>query len=356
MNYSFLNKLTIVILTYNRDKYLIRSINYWSNYNIKLLILDGSSVKLNDSCLQSKNIKYVHNTRGLYERFLSSVNYIDTEFMILCCDDEFYLPSALSSCIEFLIKETTYSNCQGLAIGFGTRKKGQEIYGFQQYLEFRDGSLDHDSALERITKHFSNYAPAHVFSVIRSSTWKIICKHLIKIEQYFNGAFELQIEFLRIVPGKSKIIQELMWLRNNEVPAIRTLADAPVPNKIPILKWWYEKRFKKEKDDFLEGIKKACEELSIDNNCKFTKDLVSKLFELYIKKSYSKKKSFIAKVINISKSLVRNLTKSILPWHEIRTKKYRSLNDETHKLEEDGYIVNQKEVSQIISFLKKNPI
>ena len=66
MNYLFLNKLTIVILTYNRHKYLIRSINYWSNYNIKLLILDGSSVELNDSCLQSKNIKYVHNTKGLY--------------------------------------------------------------------------------------------------------------------------------------------------------------------------------------------------------------------------------------------------------------------------------------------------
>ena len=36
-------------------------------------------------------------------------DYIDTEFVILGSDDEFYLPSALSSCIEFLSKNSEYS-------------------------------------------------------------------------------------------------------------------------------------------------------------------------------------------------------------------------------------------------------
>ena len=33
----------------------------------------------------------------------------------------------------------------------------------------------------------------------------------------FAAAHELQVEFLTIVSGKSKIISELMWMRNNEV-------------------------------------------------------------------------------------------------------------------------------------------
>jgi glycosyltransferase domain-containing protein len=354
-NINFLEKITIIIYSYNKHKYLIRSINYWLNYNIKLLILDGSSVKLDDSCLQSKNIKYVHDTRGVYDRFLSSINYIDTEFVILCCDDEFYLPSAISSCIEFLTKEITYSNCQGLAIGFGTRKKGKEVYGFQQYLEFRDWSLDHDSALERIAQHFSNYTPAHVYSVTRFSTWKIICKHIFEKKYNFCGMFELQIEFLRMVPGKSKIIKELMWMRNNEVPETSMGGKFSASKIITMLEWWHEKRCEKEKEDFLYRMKKACDELSIDDHSKFTKDLVAKLFEFYLKRQHSKK-SFLVKGNNFIKSLIKNLIKPILPWHEIRTKKYRSLEQESYKLEDAGYIVNQKEVSQIISFLKKNPI
>ena len=58
-----LKKLTIVIFTYNRHKYLKRTVKYWLNYNIKLLILDGSQVKLEDSCLKSKNITYINKDK-----------------------------------------------------------------------------------------------------------------------------------------------------------------------------------------------------------------------------------------------------------------------------------------------------
>ena len=119
MNYSLLDKLTIIIFTYNRHNFLKRTIKYWSNYNIKLVILDGSDTKLEDLYLKQQNIKYIHNTNVLYERLLSSINYIDTEFMILGTDDEFYLPSALSSCVKFLSKDISFSSCGGRAIGFG---------------------------------------------------------------------------------------------------------------------------------------------------------------------------------------------------------------------------------------------
>ena len=37
-----LHKLTIVIISYNRHKYLKRTISYWQNYNAKVVVLDGS--------------------------------------------------------------------------------------------------------------------------------------------------------------------------------------------------------------------------------------------------------------------------------------------------------------------------
>ena len=72
-----------MIFTYNRHKYLKRTINYWSNYKVKLLILDGSDVELDDPCLHAKNVRYVYDTRGLHERLKNSGKFIDTEFTIL---------------------------------------------------------------------------------------------------------------------------------------------------------------------------------------------------------------------------------------------------------------------------------
>ena len=37
---NILNKLTLVICSYNRHIYLKRTINYWAKFNVNLVILD----------------------------------------------------------------------------------------------------------------------------------------------------------------------------------------------------------------------------------------------------------------------------------------------------------------------------
>ena len=360
MNDFFLQKLTIVIFSYNRHKYLNRTIKYWSNYHVKLLVLDGSDVKLEDPCLNLKNIKYIYDPKGLYDRLLSSTNYIETEFMVLAGDDEFYLPSALNSCIEFLCKEPSFSSCGGRAVGFYTN--GKEIFGNEQYPRLKDFCLDHNSGSERITKHFHNYVPAHIYSVMWSSKWKLICKHVFKKEYSFFAAFELQIEFLVMVSGKSKIISELMWMRNKEVAPIRGTSPSMVGTR-PIAKWWYDRNFIKEKEDFIYRTKKACDEISTDQNFKFTEETITKLFESYINLCL-KQRSIIRKTIHqIIPYKIKKLIKPIVVavWDKIIISKYRSLVenkkcinliDEVNLLEEQGVSVNHKNLNQMISTLK----
>ena len=359
---EFLDKLTIVIFSHNRHKYLKRTIKYWSDYNVKLLVLDGSDTKLNDSCLNSKNLKYIHNPVDLYDRLLSSTNYIDTEFMLLGGDDEFYLPSAISKCIEFLLKESTFSSCGGLSVGFSTYKKN--VFGNEQYPKLKDLSLDHDNALDRIKSHFHNYVPAHFYSVIRSNKWKIICKHTFKKEYNFFAAFELQVEFLVMVSGKSKIISELMWLRNQEVASVKGDRHAKNAKKL-ISEWWIDKNFEKEKQEFLFRMEKACNELSIDQNFQFSENTISKLFDIYIIKILEKRllgKNFLRKIIklisytNIS-SLVsfesKKKIKKFIMWDKISPYIKNSLVNEAIQLEAKGVSVNYKDLNQVILILQK---
>ena len=46
LDYPFLDKITIVILSYNRHKSLIRTLHYWSKINVKVIIFDGSQLPI----------------------------------------------------------------------------------------------------------------------------------------------------------------------------------------------------------------------------------------------------------------------------------------------------------------------
>jgi glycosyltransferase domain-containing protein len=345
MKYLLLDKLTILILSYNRHKYLKRTINYWSNYNIKLVILDGSDKKLEDKYIKSKNIKYIHNKKGLYDRLLSSAHLIDTEYMILGGDDEFYLPSALCSCVKFLLKDKTYYSCGGLAIGF--RTMGKNLVGLAQYPKLKNLHLYHDSAIYRIHNHFSNYVPAHIYSVMRSVKWNIICSNIFKKKYNFKSSEELQFEFLVMVSGKSKIIPKLMWLRNLEVPPAD--GEAAISKQIRINKWWLEKKFQNEKLDFLKTMLKACNELASNQETKFNEDIISKIFKNYIDRE--KEKSPVDDLFRVINKLIpikiKNFIKFFLGIYK------RSLINEAISLEAQDIYVNYKELDFAISILEE---
>ena len=345
IEHSILKKLTIVIYSYNRHKYLKQTIKYWLDYNINLVVLDGSDERLNDPCLDMKNIKYVHNPKGLYERLLSSIDYIDTEYMILACDDEFYLPSTLSSCIEFLINNPSFSSCGGRALGFG--HDGKNYFGFDPYPKLKNLCLDSNNNINRLIKHFSTYVPAHVYSVMNISKWKKICTHTFKKKYNFFAAFEVQIEFLSIVSGKSKIIPHLLWMRNREVEPL-AVKYPNLDQSLRINKWWYDKKYLSEKKDFLITMKKACDEISINQNLQLTENKIAMLFEILIS-TRAFKKNPLKKTINFFHIKIKKLIKLIFRRDRVR---YKSITDQAKVLESQNVIVNYKELSKIILILQ----
>ena len=343
MNYSLLDKLTIIIFTYNRHKLLKRTIGYWLNYNVKLVILDGSDTKLVDPCLNSKNIKYIYDTRGLYERLATSMNHVDTEFVILGCDDEFYLPSGLCSCIRFLTKEPDFSSCGGRALGFANNKN--KLLGIQAYPNLKDLCLDQNLAFDRIYNHFSIYVPAHFYSVIRSSKYENIIKHAFEKKYNMYGICELHLEFLVLVSGKSKIIPQLLWMRNKDVPQI---ADG-LP-QISEKKWWFDKHYEDEKLDFIKRMKTACDEISTDQNSKLSENEIAILIELFISRPVFKKNP-LKRIVNFFQIRKKMLTKFILGRDQIR---FNSIIDKAKALESQEVLVNYEELNKIISIIQNS--
>lgn len=344
-----LQNLTIVIFSYNRHRCLQRSIDYWLNYNVKILILDGSETKLEVSHINNKNITYIYDPRSLHERLLSSIDYIETEFVMLSTDDEFYLPSAITSCINFLSNNSSYSSCGGRAVKFYTRKN--QVNGHKCYPGLENLSLNDDKAINRVKKHFSKYVPAHFYSVIRSNIFKIICKNVFEKNYNVYAFFELQIEFLVMISGKSKIIPELMWIRNKEeIPIIVKYPKLAFP--IRIEEWWYRKDKQDDKENFLKRTKNICNTLSSPEELEFKEKTILELFEIYInsrKKLIKKKKINYKKFLELIPKSIKNLVKLIIFWDKIKTLKSNSLLHEAHLLENQNVIVNYRELDKVIS-------
>ena len=85
------NKLTILILSFERQEELKKKIKYWTNIknNFKILIIDGSSKPLKLKINKNK-IVYLHFKSYYHQRILCS-RYIKTDYFKLESDDDYFL-------------------------------------------------------------------------------------------------------------------------------------------------------------------------------------------------------------------------------------------------------------------------
>jgi glycosyltransferase domain-containing protein len=276
--FTFLERLTIVIPTYNRQTFALRSMQYWSGTDVNIVVVDGTKKNI-DSAIISQlrpNIKYIHSPTSFYKRMLSVIDHVETEYVLVGCDDEFYIPSALNSCIKKLSLDHELVTCGGRSALFDW--KNNSVTGFGVYPKLKNLKLKDSIPTDRIKKHFSNYTPAHFYSVNRTKIWKIVMKEMCSKKYSFYASAEIQFEFLMVYAGKTLIIPELMWLRSNENEQMPvSFSQTPRFNK-----WWVDKEFKKEKNDFIKKIEYSCKKINKIKNAKYSPD-VENCLEVYFK-------------------------------------------------------------------------
>ena len=121
MNLLTLKKIMIIIPTYNRYPYLLRLLKFYNLYNtqIKIMILDSSRDELHDKELKSiinqDNIVWVRYDDEMFivDKIVDGIRRVETEYAVLCADDDFIIPSSIASSIEFLDNNPDYSSAHG---------------------------------------------------------------------------------------------------------------------------------------------------------------------------------------------------------------------------------------------------
>lgn len=232
-----LPRLTLLCPTYERHHYLARSAKFWSNYkDISVRYADGSIAPLGIDWSKYSNIHYLHSRTSFASRILKISEGIESPYVCLLCDDEYFIPSALGTCVDFLDSNPDYVACMGRAIGF--RRFGSNLRFTRQYPKLYNRTLSSKEPYERLISHFSDYTPAHIFAVTRSEVFVNAIRASFNIDLKIFALFELIEEFLVASAGRTCVLPELYWLRSFEAPPIRNIGESDFDLDKLFGNWW----------------------------------------------------------------------------------------------------------------------
>jgi glycosyltransferase domain-containing protein len=259
-----LNKLSIIIPSYNRKKYLKRQIIYWANTPYKIFILDGGTENFtNQEVLKlPNNIRYIIDNSNVFERIANIKKNISSKYILLLCDDDFYVKQTLQKIINFLDCNKEYLSSSSLPLGF--RKINTNLIYEVVYPEIKKRIKlpENKDSYRRLNNYFKFQYNIYNYSVIHTSIFFECVKLINKCNFDLYALSEVLFGIRLSLASKHKIINEVGWLRNIGNPPIRYKGIFYDPS-MRIGDWL---RVDKQKNNIKLFFKFLCKELKLNKN------------------------------------------------------------------------------------------
>ena len=261
-----LTDLTLVIPVYNRPGYLERQIDFWSQTDIKLCILDGSQESAPQGLIDrmGPNVHYLHLQIGFNERLVIACDLVETKYVALLCDDELYASHGLLDCIKHLEADERLVACVGRTMFFFHRDG--EIFGHQSYEKSQNLTNTYGNGIDRLQESLVDITrgPNLLFGLFNSHEWKTAVRASYG-RRYSSGyAYELSFHFIATLLGPSLMVNSLTWMRSGENPPI---SSGSVNRKIGIGEWGTGPMYSDEVTCLIDGVVQA-----VANEGRFTTD------------------------------------------------------------------------------------
>jgi len=250
-------KLTVLILTYNRPQKLLRLLKYIDSLkDVKLnyVILDSSLESLDVRSLQSlferNNVRYCKydSHLSLLEKTQEGVKQITTPYAVFWADDDFMVPRTFETIIQFLDENPDYGLAQGKC-GMFDIGKDKKCFSPDSFSFYRQDENLGETASERLMNHLGSYFVTF-YSIHRAD--------ILKKSVQLCGNFQWDYYFEELVPsclsvlyGKAKTINKLYMLRERHSDAG---AWTKVQNMQDVFDWMVSNSFGKNWEKMQECL------------------------------------------------------------------------------------------------------
>jgi glycosyltransferase domain-containing protein len=220
-DFSALQKITIIIPTYNRNFHLSRCIWYLSHFPFKEIIVADSSIgekkAINRQTIDKfsrGNITYIEYEpetliygEDIIKKHADSISRVQTEYCVFTVDKEFIIPTTLCKCIDFLEHHPDYDTINGIFIYTETSNQ-KEIKFTSPFPSKR--SIDYADPIVRLlmsltsTDHVSSIS----LGVRRATTHKKIYSSLEDYSIQYLRMGEIAISYLTIILSKCAFLSD----------------------------------------------------------------------------------------------------------------------------------------------------
>ena len=226
---NFEADLTIIIPTFNRSKWLNCTLKTIANYNLKIVVVDGSTnnqevveyrklIKQINHNNSGHLIQHLVNEGSFFERINMAANIIDTEFCKICADDDLFSIEFINDAICKLKANKKIASVEGGIASYDVRKRKFISFSHQYNDDVSSADLlVRGTALNSRTGIFGvmSVALLRVCSSLSMDMEKIIVKDVSK-DNLMWAAYRLMELIYRIVTICFGIIEKsnhLMLLR-----------------------------------------------------------------------------------------------------------------------------------------------
>jgi len=226
------DNFSIVIPTYNRDKYLLRILSYFAehNYECKIVIADSSFEEkkiLNQRVVNSFSqlqIEYLsfHPDVNFYQKLADTINSVTTKYCVLCADDDFITHNSMKKCIDFLQRNPEFTAVGGYYYDFLALKRSnkKKTFYWRKYL-FSSENIENYMTIttsepkDRLSIHFKNYFPT-IYYIHRTDFLQMVYKEVLQNTSDVRFG-EILLDMLTIIHGKIQTLDILYGARESIV-------------------------------------------------------------------------------------------------------------------------------------------
>lgn len=211
-----LAKLTIIVPTYCRPRYVLRQLEYWKDSGVTLVILDGSPTEMQVPAeYVCPSVRYVYSGSHFVDRLATVRKYVSTPYCAMLGDDEFYAFSGLRQAIRLMEADQSVIGCVGRCLYFFV-DQGRFLVR-DAYRQWKSFSKFANTAHQRLHEDLPpNKTHMAHYSVMRSPIWIQIMENAY--QRRFSSAFvyERLVNLQRAMLGRTEVLECLFWFRSME--------------------------------------------------------------------------------------------------------------------------------------------
>jgi len=205
------HNFSILIPTYNRQKFLKRILSYYDSFKegFNIVIADSSTDENKQenqktiSTLSNLTITYIgfppnDDYLSIMNKILGGLNNTKTKYCVFCADDDFITPTGIKQSVEFLENNPGYTVAHGHYIVFSVKADADNQFQWKPYTAA--GTIADPTPEARLFHHLSSYTPTF-YGVHNTNLLKLIFEETLDFADDFRFS-ELLASVIALIYGK----------------------------------------------------------------------------------------------------------------------------------------------------------